>query len=73
MRWFGVLAEHVSPPAVGVIAREPNGDIIDLDGKGWCKWILDTESQGAERELENFEVDPKGKMIFGCGVCPPYP
>ena len=60
-------------PPPGVVPREPNGDIFDIDEKGWCGWILDTEAGGAERELTNFEVDPTGKMIFGCGVCPPYP
>lgn len=60
-------------PPTGVVAREPNGDVFEMEDSSWCGWILDTEAKGAQRELENFEVDPSGKMIFGCGVCPPHP
>lgn len=73
MKWFLSLAKCGSAPPIGVVPREPNGDVFDMDEKGWCGWILDTEANGAEREIENFELDPKGKMIFGCGVCPPFP
>ena len=64
--------EEILPPP-GLIGRESNGDKFEVDGnKDWCGWIIDTEAGGATRELENFEVDPSGKMIFGCGICPPY-
>jgi hypothetical protein len=76
--WLIPLFGLAKCPAVpfssaGVVPREPNGDIFEMDDKSWCGWILDTEAKGAQRELENFEVDPSGKMVFGCGVCPPYP
>ena len=45
-----------------IIAREPNGDVIDMEPVGWRKWLQDSEEAGAQRELENFQV-ADGKII----------
>ena len=39
-----------------IIAREPNGDVIDMQVPGWKGWLKDVEKGGAQREMENFEV-----------------
>ena len=46
-----------------IIAREPNGDVIDMEPVGWRKWLQDSEEAGAQRELENFQVALDGKII----------
>ena len=46
-----------------IIAREPNGDVIEMSPPGWKGWLKKVEKDGAQRELENYEVALDGNII----------
>ena len=46
-----------------IIAREPNGDVIEMSPPGWTGWLKKVEKDGAQRELENYEVALDGNII----------